>query len=442
MSPVRGDENGDRRGKATGYSPWRRLVFMVGLVVAGEAVFGLPFHVARIFRPTVLDVFGFSNTQLGAAQAVYGVTAMLAYFPGGPLADRFPARSLLMASLLSTAAGGLYMATFPSHLGACVLHGYWGVTTILLFWAALIRATREWGGPDEQGRAYGILDAGRGLFAAAMASAAVVVFGFAFPADAATASQQDRLEALRLVILGYSAATVGAAVLVFFAVPRHQAEPAPTQRRRQPLAGLVAVLRMPLVWLQSLILICAYVGYKGIDNYSLFAVQAYGLSEVAAAGLVSMAAWARPVAAVGAGLLGDRLHSSRVVIGAFAILLSSHLIFALTTPEPSATWILIGNLLLACTAVFGLRGVYFALLQEAKVPMAVTGTAVGLVSVVGYTPDIFVNWVGGWLLDRTPGVGGHQHFFWFLASFAAIGLVAGVVFDRLRAGPDKSVASG
>ena len=98
------------------------------------------------------------------------------------------------------------------------------------------------------------------------------------------------------------------------------------------------------------------------------------------------------------------------------------------------------GLVVAGEAVFGLRGVYFALLQEAKVPMAVTGTAVGLVSVVGYTPDIFVNWVGGWLLDRTPGVGGHQDFFWFLASFAAIGLVAGVLFDRFRPASEESVA--
>ena len=34
------------------------------------------------------------------------------------------------------------------------LWGFFGVSTILLFWAALIRATRDWGGPDAQGRAF------------------------------------------------------------------------------------------------------------------------------------------------------------------------------------------------------------------------------------------------------------------------------------------------
>ena len=42
-------------------SPVQRVMFMVCLIVAGEAVFGLPFHVARFFRPTVLQVFGFNN---------------------------------------------------------------------------------------------------------------------------------------------------------------------------------------------------------------------------------------------------------------------------------------------------------------------------------------------------------------------------------------------
>ena len=63
------------------------MLYMLGLVLAGEAIYALPFHVTRFFRPTVLEVFDLTNTELGSAQAVYGVVAMLSYFPGGPLAD-------------------------------------------------------------------------------------------------------------------------------------------------------------------------------------------------------------------------------------------------------------------------------------------------------------------------------------------------------------------
>ena len=195
-----------------------RLLFMIGLVVAGEAVFALPFHVARFFRPTVLEVFALTNTELGAAQGIYGILAMLAYFPGGPLADRFPARKLLAFSLWMTAAGGLYMATFPGYRGALILWGFFGVSTILLFWAALIRATRDWGGNDDQGRAFGLLDSGRGLLAAVLASIAVVVFGFFFPEGYSSATFEEKKQALRIVIHGYTAATVLAGLFVWFVI--------------------------------------------------------------------------------------------------------------------------------------------------------------------------------------------------------------------------------
>ena len=81
-------------------------------------------------------------------------------------------------------------------------------------------------------------------------------------------------------------------------------------------------------------------------------------------------------------------------------------------------------------AVFGLRGLYYALFEESAVPMAVTGTAVGVVSVLGYTPDIFVNYLGGVILDHSPGLQGHRNYFWFIAGFAAIGLLASLALAR------------
>ena len=80
-----------------------RYLLMLTLVFAGEIIFGLPFHTARFFRPTWLESFGFTNTELGDVFAVYGVTAMLAYFPGGALADRFSARSAVNKAKVAAA---------------------------------------------------------------------------------------------------------------------------------------------------------------------------------------------------------------------------------------------------------------------------------------------------------------------------------------------------
>lgn len=34
--------------------PWQRFAALGCLMLAGEAIFSLPFHIARFFRPTVL----------------------------------------------------------------------------------------------------------------------------------------------------------------------------------------------------------------------------------------------------------------------------------------------------------------------------------------------------------------------------------------------------
>ena len=410
---------------------FQRVIFMFALVLASEAIFGLPFHIGRFFRPTLLDVLGFTNTELGVAMGIYGVVAMLAYFPGGPLADRFSARKLMAASLIATSLGGLYFATFPGVKGTQIVYAWWGATTILLFWAALIRATREWGGSDEQGRAYGLLDGGRGLLAAITGSAAVLLFASLLPENPASATLAERTAALTRIVYVYTAITFLAGIFVWFAIPDSSAD-ASNQRARQRMrwADVRKVFRLRAIWMQSTIVICAYAAFKGIDNFSLYAAQAWGMNEVEASKVSALAQWTRPFAALGAGLLADRVRGSLVIAGCFLGLTCIFLFFGIAPAFPGAAWILFANVLVSAAAVFGLRGVYFALFEEASVPRAFTGTAAGLVSVVGFSPEVFVAPIAGWLLDRSPGIQGHQHVFLFLSGFAVLGLIVSLEFLR------------
>ncbi len=397
-----------------------RYLVMLTLVIAGEMVFSLPFHTARFFRPTLLDVFGFSNTQLGDLFAVYGVTAMLGYFPGGALADRFSARALLTASLVTSAAGGLYMATLPGATEMAWLYGYWGITTIFLFWGALIRAAREWGGPNSQGVAFGVLEAGRGAVAAIVATLAVSVLAWYLPDDATLATDAERRAGFRMVIMIYSAVTLGAGVLTWMMIPASNQVLA---RRSNPLSGMTIVLRRPIIWAQAAVIVCAYCGYKGLDNYSLYAVQVLGMDEVEGARLASYGAYIRVVAPILAGLTADRLGAARSIGMSFAVLVGVYLLLHVLSPERSALYVIYFNFFVSFFAVFALRGVYFALLEENRTPNFLTGAAVGMVSVIGFTPEIFFAPIAGRILDANPGIVGHQNYFLFLAAIAALGIV-------------------
>ena len=399
----------------------RRFFLIVTLVIAGEMVFGLPFHTARYFRPTLLDVFGFTNTQLGDLFAIYGIAAMLAYFPGGAVADHFSARFLMSASLLATAAGGLYMATIPAAPQMALLYGYWGVTTIFLFWGALIRATRDWGGRSSQGIAFGILEAGRGLTAAIVAGISVAVLASLLPESVELASDEERRAAFSKVILTYSAFAALAGVLTWTLIPVPQG---PVNARPNPLIGMATVIQRPIVWAQALVIICAYCGFKGADNYSLYAVQVLGMNEVDAARLAIWGAYIRPFAAITAGLIADRFDAARSIGIAFVVLLLAYLPLASLTPETSGVNLIYANIFISFFAVFAIRGIYFALLEENRTPLRFTGAAVGMVSLIGYTPDIFFAAIAGRILDANPGVAGHHNYFLFLAGIMFAGLVA------------------
>jgi len=408
--------------------PSGRAFSLAALVLSGEAIFLLPFVLARVFRPTLLDVFDLTNLDLGTAFSAYGLVAMVAYFGGGPLADRFSARKLLVVALLSTAAGGIVLAQVPSIATLRWLFFFWGISTILPFWAALIRATREWGGERSQGRAYGLLDGGRGLVAALLASVSLILFSAILPADAAAATLEQKRLALVQVIWLFTAFTAATSAVVWFWVPDSSA--GSDSGGRLSLRGVSAVVRLPAVWLQACIILCAYVGYKATDDFSLFARDVFDYDDVASAGVGTLAFWLRPVAAVCAGWLGDRFRRLPMIVGSFALLLLMALVIAFGPLGPGVGWMLAFTVAGTCTAVYALRGLYFAVFGEGRVPIAFTGSAVGLVSVVGYTPDIFMGPLMGYLLDSAPGEPGHRHLFAAVAIFAAIGLAAAIEFNR------------
>lgn len=408
----------------------RRSIAILALIVAGEAVFFLPFVLPRVFRPTLLEVFHLTNLELGIAFSVYGVVAMLAYFPGGPLADWFSARKLMTFALLATSTGGLVLATIPSLPALKVLYGFWGVTTILFFWAPLIRATRAWGGATLPGRAFGILDGGRGLVAAVIGSSSVTLFAFFMPEEVRSATADQQANAFRQVIFLFSGFTFAAAVFLWFALPR-RSEPTQDLHTRFQSKGISRVLRMPTVWLQAIVVVCAYVGYKGLDDVSLYAYDVLGFDEVQSARVGTLSMWVRPFAAVLAGFLADRFGVARMTMLSLLVFGVGSAVIATGAIRPGVPMFFYATLIATSAAVFALRGLYYAMMEEGRVPFAVTGSAVGIVSVVGYTPDIFMGPLMGVLLDRWPGETGHQYVFAVLVLSAMIGLMASILFWRI-----------
>jgi len=402
---------------------------MLALVIAGEIVFLLPFMLPRLFRSTYLDVFGLTNLEFGVVYSVFGIIALVSYFFGGLLADLFAARKLITAALLLTGIGGLFLSAIPQ-LGIFIsIYGFWGITTSLLLWAALHRATREWGGIEQQGLAFGILEGGRGAISALLASLVVAVFAFLLPLDVLEATFEQRTEALSEVIQIFSVLVIAVALLVWFFVPETNAITKSAQRLTK--AAIFRIARIPAIWLQGIVVFSAYVTFKIVDYFSLYATEIFGYDEVAAGQLIAILFWIRPVAALGAGFLGDFFKSSQVIIWSFMLLIIGSFILTANILPLGIYWLLLLTLSATSVGIYALRGVYFALFEEVEIPRNLTGTTVGLISIIGFMPDFFISPLLGYLIDQSPGIVGYQQVFGLLLVFSVIGLIAILLFQNV-----------
>ena len=107
------------------------------------------------------------------------------------------------------------------------------------------------------------------------------------------------------------------------------------------------------------------------------------------------------------------------------------LVFSLGIVQVNMNYVFFFSLIVVATGTYAIRALYFSLMQEGRIPILLTGTAVGVISVVGYTPDIFASPVIGYLLDTYPGIIGHQYVFSMLVVFSIIGLWTSLKFSKL-----------
>ncbi len=401
------------------------------LILSGELIYLLPYVLPRIFRPTFLEVFNLNNLQLGSLFSVYGIIALLSYVYGGVISDKFQPKKLMSYSLFFTSFGGLVLASYPSYFVLQILYGYWGFTTVFLFWGAMIKATRVWGGTDNQGQAFGFLDGGRGLVAASMGSLGILIFSVFLINDIELTSLTERKEAFRYVILFSSFMIFLTGLWVLFFMDSNQKDQKNNVISSNSFSNIKTVLKIQSVWLIMIIIISAYVGYRVTDIYSLYASDVMFFNQIEAANVSSLQLYLRPLVCILIAMLADKSSYIYFIIFGFVTMLIGSTIFAFGIVQLNMNFVFYLSLIIVATGTYAIRALYFSIMQEGRIPLVLTGTAVGLISVVAYTPDIFAPPIFGYFLDKYPGLLGHQYVFTISVLFSILGLLASIKFANL-----------
>lgn len=397
-------------------------------MLAAESIYILPYVLARVFRPTFLDVFNLTNLELGGLFSIYGIVAFFSYLYGGVLADRYSPRKLLSISLIFTSLGGLIMMTYPSYLIMQLLFAYWGFTTVFIFWAPMLKATRAIGGVKMQGKTFSFLDGGRGVVASSIGLIGVLIFSILITEDVSSLTLSEKQEVFKYVI-GASSLIVFIIGIVVYAYLKIELK---DDEKIGNIKSLLELAKLKSVWLISFIILCAYMGYKITDVYSLYASEVMLFDEINAARVGALQQYLRPIVCISVAFFTDKNGNiNNILIGFFVMMLGS-ILFASGLIKVSMNILFFISLIIVATGTYAIRGLYFSILKDGKIPYILSGTAIGLISIVGYSPDIFATPLYGYLLDNFPGIRGHQYVYLILFISSIVGIYVSLKFKKLN----------
>ncbi len=403
-------------------SNFRRWLTLAIISISGGVSFDLA-YLRYIYQIPMAKFMGFSNTEIGLIMSTFGITAIILYAPSGIIADKFSHKKMMTFSMIATGLLGLLMAVYPPFWIMILIQVAFAVTTILLLWSVSIKAASLLGSHDEQGKIMGWMEGLRGVGVMALAVFSMWVFSLFAP---------DNPSSLKAVILIYSAVYILLGLLCWFFVSDGYTQVNDEQAKENfSLKDITSVLKISTTWYCSMIIFGVYTIYAILSYSTNYLTEMYGMTLVAASymGIVINKIFRALCGPLG-GIITtySRLKSPTRAIQLLALVSVATLaILLITNQHPQSVAVGIGLILLLAFTCYASRGLYFACVGEARTPKYIMGTTVGICSVIGFLPDVFVYPLVGHWQDTLPAADAYRNM--WLMGIAATAIV--LIFTAL-----------
>lgn len=390
----------------TGFHKW----FLIVLISMGSSVIYTPMYLKNVFYDPLMQGLGCTNADLGAMVSFYGIAAVIFYLPSGILADKFRMRTLATVGFLGTAVLTFIYAMLPSLTMCFVLFGGMGVTSILIWWGTRFKVIRlccdEEEYPTKIGVSYSIYGAA-GLIIGAINVAIVALFPI--PAQGVQAV---------LIFLGAIIAILG--VLSYIFIPDFKGE-INKDSKLFSLADAAEAIKTPGVVWACLAYFCVYTVYQGA-TYTTPYMSAMGVDSnlVNLVGLIrtyGIGLLAGPIL----GVIAARIKSTKTIMGCFVLAIAVLIVFMLLPQDPGMGLVAVCLVVVFGFATYGAFSIGSSPLSELGIPMRIFGTAAGLLSLIGFCPDVFIHTWYGSMID-SMGNSAFNAIFTIEALFAVAGI--------------------
>ncbi|MEX6585819.1 MFS transporter [Paraclostridium bifermentans] len=397
------------------YNRWF-IAILIG--IAG----GISFELAYLkynYQPAMESLMGLTSTQAGILMSVYGFCAMVLYAPSGIIADKFNHKKLISFSLAITGILGFVMATYPPFYVMIAIQVLWAFTTVLFMWSATIKAVSMLGNRDEQGALLGLSEGARGIGCLIAAFFTLWIFK-KFGAE-------NNPFSLKAVLITYGSIMICLSILCWIFVPTGEdiikEEKNTDKGKSLTFADIIYVLKLKTTWLCSAIIFGVYVVYACLSYTSSYLIDVFGMTMVTATfiGMIRNQ-FMRTVSPPLAGLVTAKTSlksPTKILLIAATINFISLIVLFIAPTKQSLLMPMIGIVIVSSMCVYVSRGMYFATIGEVNTPVNITGTTIGVASVIGFLPDAFIYIIIGNWQDTLPALQAYKNI-WIMGACATI----------------------
>ena len=203
-------------------------------------------------------------------------------------------------------------------------------------------------------------------------------------------------------------------------------------KHKHSFAEYLDMMKNKNLWLLTLLMFCCFMIYESYSYITPYLTNFFGVSESLGAMISLIKSYGLAVfGGIAAGFVADKIHSNPKVIGiGFSLMVIGIATFFVVPAEPKLLGIAAVTILVISLGLFMVRALYFAVIDEIKIPLKYTGMAVGFASVIGCLPQIFIYSITGNLLDAFPGIRGYRYMFAYEFAAALIGAVLAFTLYR------------
>jgi sugar phosphate permease len=363
---------------------------IVFLAIGLTAIYGFP-NMKIIFYSMVKNVLNLTDTQVGMIFAVFGTVALCSYVFGGIVVDKLSLRTTICGSLLLAGILHLMVSFCPTYHYMLIISACMSVSSIFMYFptsSKLIGIIGNAGQSGQAGKLFGLYYALEALF----------TLGVNYLGKSVLSVTGSEEQTFSVMTRSFGTLCFCAAIFLYRKV---DANIKSIDKSKFSFSILKQTLATKNVWLMALMTCGAYVSYIALSYIPGYLSSFHGIKGTQA---ITLSIIRVNVMTIIASLLIGRLTEKRKstidTIKLLAPILAtlSVICFLLQYIRHDAVICIVFTMAFAFV-VLGIKAISISSISEMEIPVAISGSIIGVVSFIGYSPDSFYYAIMGRMVD-------------------------------------------